>query len=177
MKTGIENHYIFEGWENVNGIWRRFWRDRSKNLVVTTGLNEYQKEFWTGAAYTAALFVGLVNNANFGSIALTDTAAKIVTGVPAGGDNQWRESTSYSESVRQTLLMGTAVAGAIDNSSSVATFTVTTGFTLKGAFVVTNSTKGGTSGILIGAAAAASTQAFTTGQQVRIIISSTLANA
>lgn len=170
--------YTFEVWDFSSGIWRMKSRTSNKNLVVTTGLNEIQKEFWKGSSYTAALFIGLIDNADFTSIALTDTAAKIVTTTPGVGDNQWKEFTGYSESVRQTLTMGTATAGALDNSLSIATFSVTTGFTLKGAFIVTNSTKGGTSGILIGASAAAGgTVPILSGQQARITVQSTLANA
>lgn len=176
MNQKLKNIYTFEGWEQRNGIWVRFWHASKENIVVTTGLNEIQNKFWKGVAYTATPYVGLITNTSFGSIALANTAAKIVTVVPGGADNQWREFTGYSESLRQALTMGTSTAGAIDSSASVAVFTVTTDFTLNGAFVATSSVKGGTGGILIGAASASSTQAFVIGQQVRIIIASTLAN-
>lgn len=176
MVNTIKNIYTFEGWEQIDGIWRCFWQAKKENLVVTTGLNDIQNKYWAGVAYTALHYVGLVNNANFSAIALTDTAAKITTAAPTGATNQWREFTGYSESLRQALTMGTAVAGVIDSSASVAVFTVTADFTLNGAFVGTSSVKGGVAGTLIGAASAPSTQAFTIGQQVRIIVVSTLAN-
>lgn len=177
MKNQLINIYTFEGWEQVDGIWRRFWQSKNKNMIVTQGLNEIQTQFWKGSAYTATLYIGLINDASFGSIALTDVAADIVTSVPGVGDNQWSEYIDYSESLRQALIMGTSTNGSLDNSSSVATFTVDVDFDLNGAFIATTSTPGGTSGKLIGAASAASVQPFTVGQQVRIIISSTLTNA
>lgn len=170
------NRYRFERWELDRGIWRRSWFEETHNLVVTQGLNEIQKEFWTGAAYTAALFVGLIRTDNFGSIVLGDTAAKIVTGVPAGGDNQWREFTGYSQATRPVLTMGAVTAGSLDNSAMQAIFDVTSNFTLQGGLVATSSVKGGTGGLLIGAASFASQIPFAIGQQVRVTISSTLSN-
>lgn len=169
--------FIFQGWELRSGIWNQFSETREHNLVPTQGLNERQTEFWKGSAYTAAFYVGIIRTDNFGSVQLTDTAAKIVTGIPAGGDNQWREFVGYSESVRQTLVLGTSVSGSIDNSASPATFTVTADFTLQGGFISTSSVKAGITGKLISATSAGSTQPFLIGQQVRIIIISGLANA
>jgi hypothetical protein len=174
---GIKNYYRFEGWELISGIWKPFWRSGNFNIVPTEGLNEIQNKFWAGSAYTAAIYVGLIRTDNFGSVALTDTAAKIVTGVPGGSDNQWREFVGYSEATRQALVMGTAVSGAIDSSASPAVFTVTADFTLQGGLLSTASGKAAVTGKLVGATSATSTQAFLIGQQVRVIISSTLANA
>jgi len=172
----IINRYQFEGWKKVNGVWRQFYETEAKNIVPTEGLNEIQTEFWKGAAYTAAIYVGIIRTDNFTTVALTDTAAKIVTGVPAGGDNQWREFVGYSEATRQATVFGSAVSGSIDTSASPAVFTVTANFTLQGGLLSTDSAKGGGVGKLIGATSAPSTQAFTIGQQVRITISSTLSN-
>lgn len=176
MRVGTSGIFIFSGWELRSGIWTKFYEARSKNMVVTEGLNEIQSKFWSGSSYTAALYVGIINNAGFGSIALGNTAAKIVTTAPGVGDNQWEEFTGYSESTRQALTMGTPVAGALDNSASLAAFTVSSDFTFKGGFIVTASGKGATTGKLI-AATTVATQAFTAGQQVRIQYQNTLANA
>lgn len=173
----LRNLYTFEKWEQVNGIWQKKSVMRAYNIVPTEGLNEIQTEFWKGSAYTAAIYVGIIRTDNFTAVALTDTAAKIVTGVPGGGDNQWREFVGYSEGTRQATVFGSAVGGAIDTSASPAVFTVTADFTLQGGLLSTDSAKGGVAGKLIGATSAPSTQAFTIGQQVRITISSTLANA
>jgi hypothetical protein len=50
------------------------------------------------------------------------------------------------------LTLGTAAAGSIDNSASKAQFNINASATILGAFVVTNSTKSGTTGTLYGAA-------------------------
>lgn len=63
----------------------------------------------------------------------------------------WTESTAYSETVRQTLTLGSASGGSIDNTASKAVFTVNAnGTVLGGGFVATNATKGGTTGVLYG---------------------------
>jgi hypothetical protein len=166
----LANKVRFERWELVRGVWRETYHSEKQNLVVTTGLNEIQNEFWIGSAYTAALYVGLIDNSMFTAIALGDTAAQI------NGTNGWKESVSYSEATRQALIMGTPVAGALDNSMNQAVFTVNANFTLNGAFVVTSNVKNGTAGILIGAASAMSPIDYLIGQQIRITVSSTLSN-
>jgi len=172
----LKNLYTFERWGLKNGIFIPTAKTRALNIVPTQGLNEDQKQIWTTSAVSRALYVGLITTLNFGSVQLTDIAAKIVTGVPGGGDNQWREFVGYSEANRQVLTMGAAVAGAIDNSASQAVFTVTVNFTLQGGFVATSNVKGGTAGLLIGDVSAPSSIPFTIGQQVRVTISSTLSN-
>lgn len=166
----LTNLYRFERWEKIGKFFHRVEMTESENIVVTEGLNEIQTEFWKGSAYTAGLFVGLIPTTSFSAVALTDTAAQI------NGSNAWVEFSGYSETVRQTLSMGTAVGGALDSSASQAIFTVTSAFSLQGGFVATSSVKGGTTGKLIGATSAPSIIAYAIGQQVRITVSSTLSN-
>jgi hypothetical protein len=65
----------------------------------------------------------------------------------------WAESTAYSESVRQTLTLGTPSAGSVSNTASKATFTINATATIGGAFMASNSTKSGTTGTLYGGGA------------------------
>jgi hypothetical protein len=96
-----------------------------------------------GSAYTAAWYVGLT--------AATPTFANGDTASSHGG---WTELTAYSESVRQTLTLGTASGGSIDNSASKAAFTINANSTtIGGAFLITVSTKSGTTGTLYGGGA------------------------
>lgn len=57
----------------------------------------------------------------------------------------WSESTDYSESVRQTLSFAAASSRSITAEVS---FTINATKTINGLFVVTDSTKGGTTGVL-----------------------------
>ena len=60
------------------------------------------------------------------------------------------ESTSYSNSTRVAWTPGTISGGSVDNSGSVAAFTINASDYIFGAFLISNSTKGGTSGTLFG---------------------------
>ena len=60
------------------------------------------------------------------------------------------ESTSYSNSTRVTWTPGTISSGAVDNSGSVAAFSINASDYIFGAFLTSNNTKGGTSGTLFG---------------------------
>jgi hypothetical protein len=65
----------------------------------------------------------------------------------------WTEIADYSESVRQTLTLGSVSGGSVSNTASKATFSINGTATIGGAFVVSNSTKSGSTGTLYGAGA------------------------
>lgn len=172
MLFGIKIHsrYRFECREYAGGplLWVAF----IKNLTTTQGLNDNLTKYLKGASYTAAWYVGLVDNASFSAFAAGDTAAQI------GGSNGWLESTAYSESVRQTLTLGSASAGSIDNTGSPAVFTMNTSGTLNGGFLVSSSTKGGTSGVLFSEGAfGGGNQPFANGNVITVTVTSTAASA
>lgn len=133
------------------------WTDEGENLIVDTGLNDALDKWLKGSTYTAAFYVGLTSSTP--TVAAGDTMAS-----HAG----WTEITDYSESVRQTLTLGTVSAKSVNNSSNKAVFTINGTTTVGGAFLTTNSTKGGTSGTLISA------KAFTGGN--RSVVSSDVLN-
>lgn len=115
------------------------WTDEHRNLVTTVGKNDLLDKYFKGSAYTAAFYVGLVDNASFSAYAAADTMSS-----HAG----WLESVAYSNATRPALTLGTPAAGSVDNSASRASFTINATATLDGAFVTTVSTKSGTTGIL-----------------------------
>lgn len=118
------------------------WHDRSWNRVVNVGLNDVLDKYFEGSTYSAAHYVGLTDGTP------TDAAGDdIGAGLHAG----WAEVAAYSESVRQTYdLSGDAVSSqSISNAANKATFSINATTTVGGAFLVTNNTKSGTSGILI----------------------------
>jgi hypothetical protein len=136
----FRNVYRFECFD-ANG--RLKWIEEIPNQVMTAGINDLLTQYFKGAAYTAAFFVGLVDNASFSAYAAADTMAS-----HAG----WLESAAYSNATRPSLTLGSAAAGSIDNSAAKAVFNINASATILGAFVVTNSTKSGTTGTLYGAA-------------------------
>jgi len=63
----------------------------------------------------------------------------------------WTENTGYSNATRPAAVFGTptnADPSVLDNSASPASFSINATSTIAGAFLVNNSTKGGTTGIL-----------------------------
>lgn len=153
-----------------DGRWRRKckWVEEVQNLVTTEGKNDQLTQYFKGSSYTGAFYVGLINNAGFSALAVGDTAAQI------GGSNGWAEATTYSESVRQTVTLGSASAGSIDNTASKAVFSINGTVTIYGGFVVTNSTKSGTTGKLYGEAAFSSTRSVISGDTLTVTVTLTL---
>lgn len=113
------------------------WEAEEDNLVFDAGINDLLTQYFKGAAYTAAWFVGLVTSP--ATYAAADTMA-----AHAG----WAENVAYSEAVRQTLTLGAVAAKSVNNSASKAVFTANGAATISGAFLCSNSTKGGTTGVL-----------------------------
>jgi len=121
------------------------WVEIAPNLVVNTGLQNMNTQFFTGSAYTATWYVGLVNG----------TSASTIF---SGGDTLashagWTENSSYGGS-RKTATFGAATLSNIsniNNSASTASFTMNATATIAGAFL-TNVATGTTPGLLFSAA-------------------------
>lgn len=123
--------------------------DSIENLVTTAGLNKY---------LDATLKTGLTTPAWY--LLLTDGTPTVAAGDTMASHAGWVEVTAYSEAARQAWTPGTIAGGSVDNSGSVATFSVSSdNTTIGGAGLVDVSTKGGTTGTLLGAGA------FTGGDQ------------
>ena len=122
------------------------WSAESKNLVVNGGLQDMNAKYFTGSAYTATWFLGL-----YGAGASNTPAASDTMSSHAG----WTENTGYSNATRPTCTFGTpttANPSVATNSASPASFNINATSTVGGAFLVSNSTKGGTTGTLYSAA-------------------------
>ena len=105
------------------------WEDTAKNLVVNAGLQDMNTQYFTGSSYTAAWYIGLVNDAGFTTYAAGDTLSS-----HAG----WVETTSYSGGNRATASFGTATTAdpsVISNSGSPGAFAITGTVTVRGAFL------------------------------------------
>jgi len=121
------------------------WEDKAHNLVVNVGLKDMNEKYFSGSGYSATWYLGLVNNSPSPSYAAGDTAAS-----HAG----WVESTDYTQATRPAATFGTSTTAdpsVINNSGSVAVFTMNGTVTIAGAFLISNNTKGGTTGILFSA--------------------------
>ena len=122
------------------------WKEDSKNLVMNVGLKDMNDKYFSGSSYTATWYLGLIT----GPAASTTIAAVDTMSSHAG----WTEDTSYSQGNRPTCTFGaatTADPSVISNSASVAVFSINGTTTIAGAFLTSNNTKGGTTGILFSA--------------------------
>lgn len=149
------------------------WRERMKNLTVNQGLNNILQNQLKGSAYTAAWYIGLINNASFSALAAGDTSQQI------NGSNGWIETTAYAAGVRQTLTLGSVSGGSVDNSASPASFTMNASGTLNGAFLASTATQGTGAGgtILYGEASFGSTQPFVSSNVITVTGTFTMVTA
>ena len=140
------------------------WEAEKHNLVVNVGLKDMNDKYFTGSSYTAAWYIGL-----YGAAASNDPAASDTMASHAG----WTEVTGYSQSTRPAATFAaatTADPSVITNSGSAATFSINATVTVGGAFLTSDNTKGGTSGILFSASdfAAPGDRAVVSGDTVTV---------
>jgi hypothetical protein len=121
------------------------WTAKSPNLVVNVGLADMNDKYFSGSGYSATWYLGL-----YGAASSNDPAAGDTMASHAG----WTEVTDYSQATRPAATFGSATVAdpsVIDNSGSVAVFSINNTVTVGGAFLTSNNTKGGTTGILFSA--------------------------
>jgi hypothetical protein len=111
-------------------------------VVTDEGARYLLDNGMAGSAYTAAFFLGLISNVSY-------------TGVPVAANTMashatWTESTAYSQGARPTAAWSAAATRSKAFSSAL-TYTMNATDTIKGSFLTTNSTKGGTTGVLFSA--------------------------
>lgn len=136
--VGFGGHWGMRCKRNGEYIWEVEW----DNLVVTVGRN-YLLEAGLSADATAITtwYLGLVSGAS-PTFAAGDTMSS------HGG---WTEATVYDEATRVAWVPGSVSNGSVSNAASVAEFTMNDTATIGGAFLVSNNTKGGTTGVLYAA--------------------------
>ena len=141
------------------------WREINKNLVTTEGLNHVLSIVLDGGTQITTWYVGL---AGAGTKAAADTMSS---------HSGWAVVDDYSEAVRQTLTLGTASAGSIDNSASKATFSINGTATVAGAFITSNNTKSGTTGTLYGVVDFSASRSVVSGDTLTVTVTLTAASA
>jgi hypothetical protein len=136
----FKNSYLFEAFDSAGNL---KWAEQIDNIVVNVGLDDVLDKYLKGSGYTASFFVGITDGTP--TTAPTDTMAS---------HPGWTEVTAYSEGTRPALVLGAVSNQSVDNSASKAVYSVTSdSTTIGGAFLVTDSTKGGSTGTLYSVAA------------------------
>lgn len=122
------------------------WTAESKNLVVNAGLAYMAGTALTSVAQITTWYLGL-----YGAGASNTPAAGDTMSSHAG----WTEVTAYSNSTRVAATFVTATTAnpsVVTNTASPAVFNINGTTTVGGAFLTSDSTKGGTTGTLFSAA-------------------------
>lgn len=132
---------------NVKGRWEVVcrdkhgnikWTDVIENLVTNAGLNHLLDVTLSGATQVTSWYVGL-----------TDGTPTVDAGDTAASHDGWTEVTAYDEATRVAWSDGGVSNQSVSNSGSPAEFTISTNSTtVGGAFLISNSTKGGSTGTL-----------------------------
>lgn len=114
------------------------WEEESPNLVVNQGKNDLLNQYFRGSVYTGSFFVGLKGA---GTVAAADTITS----------KAWSEVTPYSNATRPAYTTVAPTTQTISNSASPAIYNINATSSVSGCFIITNSTKGGTTGTLFSA--------------------------
>ncbi len=117
------------------------------NLITDVGLNHILETEFHGGTPITTWYVGLVDNAGFSAFAVGDIMSS-----HAG----WVESQAYVAATRPQWTAGAAASRQITNAVTV-DFTMNATVTIKGLFITSVNTKGGTTGVLWSGAAFGST--------------------
>lgn len=122
---------------------KQLWVERFSNLVTDQGINDLIAQYFKGAGYSAAWYVGLVNSGQ--TFAATDTAAS---------HPGWTENSNYNGAGRPALQLGPVGNKSVNNVTAKATFQMNgVGGTVAGTFLTTGPLKASIAGILYSEAA------------------------
>jgi hypothetical protein len=149
------------------GKWRsEHWRSGklldvydTHNDITTPAKNSLFDTMFNAATQIGASswVAGLIDNSGFTGYNASDTMSS---------HTGWTEWTSYTQTTRVAWGQGAASAAAITNASPI-TFDINGTGTIRGLFITTVATKGGTTGLLWSAASYSSTVAVVPGDQIR----------
>lgn len=116
------------------------WTAEDHNLVVNVGLQYMAGSALTATTQVTTWYIGLITGPG-----VTTNAADTIS------SKGWTEFTGYSNSNRVTASFTAATnanPSVVTNSGSPANFNINASGTVGGAFLVSNNTKGGTTGTL-----------------------------
>lgn len=124
------------------------------NGIITLSINDMLDDYFNNGTTPTAFYLGLISNTGFTALSSSDSSSS---------HSGWTEETGYSESTRPAWGPGSAAAGLKTNSTPI-TFTATSDLAVKGLFVISNSTKGGSTGILWSTGTISTVKNVSTGQ-------------
>lgn len=128
------------------------------NGIVDVGIHTLFDVFFRAGTQITTWYLGLIDNSGFTGLSNSDTMSS---------HSGWSESTIYSNANRPTWNSDAPASRQITNSTTV-DFNINASGTIKGIFVTSNNTKGGTSGTLWATALFSSTVTVANGDTLKI---------
>lgn len=134
------------------------WTEIIHNTVVTEGRTKALDVMFNAATQITAWYFGLISNSGFTAISINDTASS---------HSGWAEFTDYSAGTRpqwNTL----SVAGDVITNTSPIQFTFSSQATVRGFFIISNNTKGGSVGTIWSAALFSTSRTIAAGASITV---------
>lgn len=141
-----------------SGTMRKVSEHITHNDVTNAGKNDLFDKYFRNGTTASAWYGGLIDNSGFIAFAAGDTMSS---------HSGWNEFTTYNESTRVAWGPDAASGQAITNGTKM-TYNITGSGTIKGVFIVTVSTKSGTTGILWSTAAFTTPPPVSNGDQLKV---------
>ena len=142
---GVYNAFCYDAAGNLK------WSDEFPNAVTTVGKNLLLDTHFKSANVTAPTttwYMGLICSNGYSAISTGDTMLSHTGWIESGA--QGGRAPGYSQTTRCQLTMAAASSGSKATSNAVV-FSINVAGTVKGAFIVNQSTKAGTTGTLYSA--------------------------
>lgn len=153
-KSVVKGKFCIEQIRNGKKIEKREFR----NGITEVGFNSLLDIMFHGSAQLNTWYLGLIDNSGFVALSSSDTMAS---------HSGWNENEDYSESTRVEWAED-AASGQVITNSVAATFNINASVAIKGAFLVSENTKGGSSGTLWCTAAFTSVLNLVASDQLKI---------
>lgn len=125
-------------WEIVDQFGVPIERGVIANGIVDDAIDDLLDSHFSNGTPEAAWYLGLIDTTNFSALSSSDSM---------GSHAGWQELTGYSEATRPAWGPGNSASGVKTNAAAVV-FTASSDINVKGLFVASNNTKGGSTGTL-----------------------------
>ena len=137
---------------------RMLWSERVNNDITMEVLTEILRDFFAGGTQKTQWYMGLIANSGFDGVDISDTMSS-----HAG----WTEATDYAGTPRPPWTPLDVTSGIILNTSPIV-FVATGTLAVRGLFLCSDSTKGGTAGKLWNRGLFSSVRTIAAGQSLTV---------
>ena len=141
-------------------------RSAFRNMSTIVGRNYMQNAAFNEGAQSVTWYMGLINESDFDALSINDTMSS---------HSGWTENENYSQAERPEWAADAAAGGSVTNSVR-ATFTINANTSIIGCFVISDNTKGGTTGTLWCTGRGGAARRLVTGQSLKVTYTHTLSS-